>query len=306
MQENILIIGGTGFIGKHLSRQAKLNNLRVTVLSKNILDKINGVDYQKVNIENIEEVELFFKTRSFEYIINLSGYINHSLFFTNGMTVIKNHFEGLLNIVRCLNRTKLKHFIHIGSSDEYGNNKSPQKENIRESPISPYAFAKTSCSHFLQMLNQTEGFPVTILRLFLTYGPGQSFDRFLPFIIKQCILKNSFPVSEGKQLRDFCFISDIVNGILKTLSSKSTFGQIVNLASGRPVSVKEVILLVKKIIGTGRPDFGTINYRVGENMSLYANVSKANKLLHWKPSISLEDGIIKTIKSYKKEILGDK
>lgn len=303
MQENILIIGGTGFIGKHLSRQAKLNNLKVTVLSKNILDKINGVDYQKVNIENIEEVEFFFKTRSFEYIINLSGYINHSLFFTNGMTVIKNHFEGLLNIVRCLNRTKLKHFIHIGSSDEYGNNQSPQKENTRESPISPYAFAKTSCSHFLQMLNQTEDFPVTILRLFLTYGPGQSFDRFLPFIIKQCILKNSFPVSEGKQLRDFCFITDIVNGILKTLSSKVAFGQIINLASGRPVSIKEVILLVTKLIGTGIPEFGTINYRVGENMSLYADVSKANKFLYWKPSVSLEEGLIETIKSYKKEIL---
>jgi nucleoside-diphosphate-sugar epimerase len=303
MQENILIIGGTGFIGKHLSRQAKLNNLKVTVLSKNILDKINGVDYEKVNIENIEEVELFFKTRSFEYIINLSGYINHSLFFTNGMTVIKNHFEGLLNIVRCLNRAKLKHFIHIGSSDEYGNNKSPQKENIRESPISPYAFSKTSCSHFLQMLNQTEDFPVTILRLFLTYGPGQSFDRFLPFIIKQCILKKSFPVSEGKQLRDFCYISDIINGILKTLSSKGAFGQIINLASGRPVSIKEVILLVKKLIGTGRPEFGIINYRVGENMSLYADVSKANKFLNWKPSVSLEEGLIETIKSYKKEIL---
>jgi len=136
--------------------------------------------------------------------------------------------------------------------------------------------------------------------LFLTYGPGQSFDRFLPFIIKQCILKNSFPVSKGNQIRDFCFISDVVDGILKTLHSKSTFGQIINLASGRPVSVKRVILLVKKLIGTGKPDFGSINYRVGENMSLYANISKANKLLNWKPCVSLEEGITQTIESYKK------
>jgi nucleoside-diphosphate-sugar epimerase len=145
------------------------------------------------------------------------------------------------------------------------------------------------------MLHKTQGLPVVILRLFLVYGPGQNSNRFLPQIINGCISDLNFPASKGNQLRDFCYVDDISRGILLTLSSKKTEGEIINLASGIPISIREVIELVKKNVGKGRPEFGKIPYRVGENMNLYADIKKAKKILDWAPLISIEDGVRETI-----------
>ena len=134
-------------------------------------------------------------------------------------------------------------------------------------PISPYSIAKTSATHFLQMLYRTERFPVVILRLFLVYGPGQDSSRFLPQIIKGCLSGKEFETSSGEQLRDFCYIDDITDGILKSMKSDNLNGEIINLASGDPIS-RTVIEKVKTYIEKGDPKFGKIAYRAGENMSL--------------------------------------
>ena len=102
--------------------------------------------------------------------------------------------------------------MNIGSSDEYGSNRAPQNEMQRESPISPYSFGKTASSHFLEMLNRIDNFPSCSLRLFLVYGPGQNDHRFIPQIIEGCLSDNIFNTSKGEQIRDFCFVEDIVEG----------------------------------------------------------------------------------------------
>ena len=132
------------------------------------------------------------------------------------------------------------------------------------------------------MLYRTERFPVVILRLFLVYGPGQDSSRFLPQIIKGCFSGKEFETSLGEQLRDFCYIDDITDGILKTLKCNDVNGEVINLASGDPVSIRSVIEKVRNYIGKGRPIFGKIAYRPGENMKLYADTSKAESLLKWK------------------------
>ena len=97
------------------------------------------------------------------------------------------------------------------------------------------------------MLNRTENFPACTLRLFLVYGPGQSQERFVPQIIKGCFLNQSFKTSLGEQIRDFCFIEDITDGILRTLQSPNVFGKTYNLASGKPVKVKSIINQIKTL-----------------------------------------------------------
>tara|TARA_Y100000294_G_C8258488_1_gene217768 strand:- start:14 stop:505 length:492 start_codon:yes stop_codon:yes gene_type:complete len=161
---------------------------------------------------------------------------------------------------------------------------------------------KVAATHFLQMLHRTEDFPAITLRLFLTYGPGQDQHRFFPQIIKGCLEGRSFPTSAGEQLRDFCYIQDTVNTIFSSFSSHSALGEVINIASGQPVSVRHMIETVVELIGDGKPEFGEIAYRRGENMELYADVSKARKLLGWEPKISLEDGLSKTIKWVKESL----
>lgn len=300
----LLVVGGNGFIGRHIVNHAI--GLGWDITSLNLLPRhesaehSQNVHYLAADIADGNVLKTVLGDASFEYVVNCGGYIDHTLFFSGGRAVFDTHFGGVLNLVENLNRNVLQSFVNIGSSDEYGNTSAPQVETQRESPISPYSLGKVAATHFLQMLHRTESFPATTLRLFLTYGPGQDDRRFLPQIIKGCLEGRSFSTSTGKQLRDFCFIQDTVDAVFAAFSRPAIGGEVVNIGSGQPVSVRQVIEAVQRLIGRGKPRFGEIAHRPGENMELYANISKAKALLNWEPNVTLETGLDKTIQWIRK------
>ena len=297
---HLLVIGGTGFIGHHLLRAAHQRDWEITSVSLNPPTKnrfVTGVSYLYFDLSNSGLVKKYL-AEDFDYVVNLGGYINHKLFKDGGQNLIDTHFITIQNLVEVLSRNKLKRFVQIGSSDEYGNAHAPQNEKMREQPISPYSLAKVASTHFLQMLHRTENFPAVLIRLFLTYGPGQDFERFLPQIIQGCLNDEIFPASTGEQLRDFCFVGDTVNAIVKALLVNNLEGQIFNIGSGSPTKIKYVIKKVCKIIKKGKPQFGKIKYRKDENMNLSTNIKKAHKKLKWKPMVNFTKGIKLVINSF--------
>lgn len=297
-----MVVGGNGFIGRHIVDRGVGLGWDVTSLSLSPpgADAKNPtVRYVAADITDSDVLNRTLTGSAFEYVVNCGGYIEHTLFFSGGRRVFDTHFVGVLNLAQLLNRDVLKSFINIGSSDEYGNNPAPQLETHREAPISPYSLGKVAATHFLQMLYRTEGLPSTTLRLFLTYGPGQDVRRFLPQIIKGCLEGRSFPTSEGRQLRDFCFIEDTVEAIFAALSNPAARGETINIASGTGVSIRQMIETVQGQIGRGEPRFGEIAYRPGENMALWADVSKARTLLGWSAKVTLAAGLGKTIQWFK-------
>jgi len=294
---HLLVIGGTGFIGHHLLKDSVELGWGTTSVSLNPPSPqrfVDSVRYLQCDLTDANAVKNLLD-EEYEYVVNLGGYIDHTLFESGGRHLINAHFNALQNLIKDLPRSTLKRFVQIGSSDEYGNASAPQHEGLREQPISPYSLGKVASTHFLQMLHRTEGFPAVILRLFLTYGPGQEDRRFLPQIIKGCLSDVKFPTSEGRQLRDFCYVSDIVRAILIALESEDAEGQVFNVASGVPVTIRSMVDQVCQIIGRGRPQYGEVSYRPDENMALYADTRKAQDLLGWTPEISLSEGLKKTI-----------
>ena len=274
-----------------------MRSWRMTSVSLNTSTEnryVKGVHYLHFDLNDFELVNKYLNV-DFDYVVNLGGYINHQLFKDGGSKLIDTHFTTIQNLVKVLPRNKLKRFVQIGSSDEYGNAQAPQNENLREQPISPYSLAKVASTHFLQMLHRTENFPAVILRLFLTYGPGQNSGRFLPQIIKGCVNNEIFPTSLGEQLRDFCYVDDTVRAILKALIVPEARGEVFNVSSGKAISIRTMIEKVCAITGSGNPCYGEVPYRSGENMALYANIYKAKSILLWEPEVSLKDGLTKTI-----------
>jgi len=297
---HLLVIGGTGFIGHHLLRAAHQRDWEITSVSLNPPTKdrfVTGVSYLYFDLSNSGLVKKYL-AEDFDYVVNLCGYINHKLFKDGGRNLIDTHFITIQNLVEVLPRNKLKRFVQIGSSDEYGNASAPQNEKMREQPISPYSLAKVASTHFLQMLHRTENFPAVILRLFLTYGPGQDAGRFLPQIICSCLNNDTFPVSAGTQLRDFCYIDDTVSAIFHALEKQEVNGEVLNVASGEPVKIRDMIEKVCTLTGSGKPQYGKVSYRPGENMALYANISKEKKILQWEPRTNIDIGLQKTINYY--------
>lgn len=298
---SLLVTGFGGFIGSALAARAQSLGLSVTGLSLSgrKTPAADGVTVLEADLSRPDSLHSALADHRFDYIVNLAGYIDHSGFFTGGREVIDQHFTGLLNLLECTRHPGLRGFVQVGSSDEYGSAPAPQRESAREQPISPYSLAKTAASHLLEMLWRTDRFPGRVARLFLVYGPGQANNRFIPQLVQGALNGARFPVSAGGQLRDLCYIDDIVDGLLSLANCPDANGQCLNLASGKPIAIREVIEKVISTVGTGEPEWGKLAYRTGENMALYADTSRARTLLGWSPQVSLDDGIARTVGWYR-------
>jgi nucleoside-diphosphate-sugar epimerase len=301
---SLLVVGGTGFIGQHVVKRGICNGWRVTCVSMNAPGAAQRVPETKYMVADLTQTTSLRQLgdNRFDYVVNLGGYINHALFGSGGRGVIDAHFCGLLNLLEFLDRATIKRFVQIGSSDEYGRVPAPQQETMRECPISPYSLAKLAATQFLQMLHRTEGFPAVTLRLFLTYGPGQDASRFIPQIIKGCLLDLEFPTSRGEQLRDFCYVEDTVAAIFLALGSRRADGEVFNVGSGEPMSIRAVIDQVRALIGAGRPNWGQIDYREGENMELFADTKNIQTKLGWRVETGLTEGLKRTIDAMRVDI----
>ena len=228
----------------------------------------------------------------FDYVINLAGHVDH----TNKAKVIRSHLKGCKNLSSIFLKKKIKGFFQIGSCVEYGYTSSPQKENAKvkfDSIKSNYGISKYLATRHLLNLYRNKKFPVIILRLYLIYGPKQDANRLIPIVLQKCKNRKKFPCSTGDQMRDFLHVNDLTNLFFKIIQTnkKNHFGKIYNVGFGKPYSVRDVIMLIKKIAKGGIPDFGKIKLRKDEIFELYPDINKIKNYFRWKPKINLKKGI---------------
>ena len=297
--KKLLVVGGTGFIGYHIIKEAKKRNFKVSSISKNkpkITRYLKEVKYIFVDFSNYNSLKKELNEK-YDFVINAGGYGTNPKFGKEGNKLIYSHFQGLINLLRILPSKNVKKFIQIGRSAEYGNVNSPIKETAICLPRTPYSIAKYLCTEHLINLSIKNKYPVTVFRLFQVYGPKQDKNRVLPYLIDNCRKNKVFPTTKGNQLCDFCFIDDVVLAIFKSLTSKKSNGEIINLGFGKPIKIKSLVNMVKKILSGGKPKLGGLKYKKGINMNNFPNINKAKKILNWRPATSLLDGIKKTISS---------
>ena len=301
MKKKILIVGGTGFLGYHLAKKCLAKDWEVTSISTNNPKKIRFLSKVKYLIVDISKKKILQKKikSNYDFVVNFGGYVNHN----DKLKTYRSHYLGCKNLADFFLKKKIKSFIQIGSCVEYGHHKSPQTENILtniEKLKSTYGKAKLAATNYLLEKNKKNNFPSIILRLYLVYGPRQDFNRLIPLVIKGCLEKSSFPCSNGLQYRDFLYVDDVIDAIFKCFQNPNLFGEIINISSGKLIQIKKVILLIKKIIKKGQPDFGVIKLREDEILKLYSNIRKAKKKINWMPRIKFIKGLTKTINFYKK------
>jgi len=304
LKNNILIVGGTGFIGYHLAKKSLKKGWRVTSISSKPPKKIRylpKVKYMLCDITNKNSLKRKIQ-KYFDYVVNLGGYVDHS----NKKKTFKSHYLGCKNLAEIFSKKTPKAFVQIGSCIEYGHLKSPQKENTKCDPKSIksiYGKAKLLSSIHLMKLFKKKSFPSIMLRLYLVYGPRQDINRFLPIIINGCIKNKKFPCSSGNQSRDFVHVDDVVSAILKSLTNKNARGEIINIGSGKPRKIRNIIKQIKKISKGGYPQFGKIKLRKDEILKLYPNIKKARNKINWKPKILFNKGLKSTIKFYNEQTI---
>ena len=298
MNKKILIVGGSGFIGSHLSKKCLKKNWIVDSLSHRIpikKKKIKKIKYIACDVKNYQKLKKIIKL-DYDYVVNLSGYIEHK----SEKKTFLAHYKGCKNLTKVFEKNPPICFVQIGTSLEYGNLKSPHRENNsinnkKNCIKTNYAKAKYLATQHILNLYKKKKFPGVVIRFYQVYGPGQSRDRIIPFVINSCKNNHEFPCSSGVQSRDLLYISDAINAIIKTLQSKNIYGEILNIGYGAAVKIKKIILLINKIIKKGKPLFGKIKLRKEESLTFFPSIIKAKKLINWKPKIKFKKGIKLTI-----------
>ena len=300
MKKNtILITGGTGFIGSNLIKMFKKKGWDVISLSLNKKNKIKGIKGINLNVSNKKILFKELNKHKIDYIINLAGHINHY----EKRKTFDTHFTGCKNLIDFAVKKKIRKFIQIGSSVEYGFSRSPISENKKTSIKnlkSVYGISKLKASKYLVKISKDKDLKYIILRPFLVYGPGQTSQRLIPNTIINCLNNKKFLCSDGKQIRDFLYISDFVNLVFKCVENKNVYNKILNAGSGKPINVKKIINIIQKLIKQGNPIYGKILLRKDEPLKLYPDIKNTINYLNWKPKKNLLNGLIETIKYYKK------
>ena len=295
--KTVLITGGTGFVGFSVIKFCVLRKWKVVSLSTNKprkSRKLKNVKYIVLDISKKNSLQILNKF-NFDHVINCAGYVNHK----NYKKTYNSHYIGCKNLYSYFKEKKIKSFVQVGSSSEYGMSKAPQSEDIICKPEMIYGKSKLKATNFfIDKFNQ-ENFPVIILRFFQIYGPHQDKNRFIPIIIDGCLKNKKFYCSDGKQSRDFIYIDDAVKVIIKTMKTKKAVGNIINIGCGKAIILKKVIKMIIKFSKGGKPLYGKIKLRTDEPKKVYPSIKKAKNLLNWSTKVDIVNGIKKTIKFYK-------
>lgn len=285
----LLVIGGTGFIGHHLIKKTVKLGWIVSSISRKKPSKVRKIKKVKYYLYDLNKLNKFKNPfyNTYDYIVNLSH--------ISGVHQ-KNKVEKIINFSI---EKKIKKFIHIGSSSEYGvSTNKPILESSKCKPISTYGRNKLALTKTLISNYRDKSFPVIILRLFQVYGPNDNNNKVLPYVIRNCIKDKKFKLTAGYQTRDFCYIDDVIKAIILVMKSKKDqlLGQIFNIAYGKSIKIRDLVKIVRKNIKRGVPKFGEKKIKKNEIILSNSSIKKIKKFTSWRPKKNLKDGIKLLIK----------
>lgn len=295
-----LITGGTGFIGKHLSKRLADAGARVHVIS-NEGDADSGVKIHKADMLDKKRIHELVKSIMPDFVFHLAADRNRERSVESFYNLINVNIMGSFNLLEALvNSECLVPTITYGTAEEYGDNKPPFTEQMREDPVSPYSFSKLSSTRLLKMFYKLYSLPTTVLRPTIAYGPGQMIDMFIPSVIKSLSMNKPFKMTAGEQTRDFIFIDDLVEATLTVPQCQDKAkGEIINIGYGIPYKIKDVARKISVIMGKENlVEYGAIPYRASEMMNYYVDTGKAGNLLGWKPKTDIDKGLGITIEKF--------
>lgn len=296
----ILITGINGFIGSHLARKLRHLGADVYGISKTI-EKKNKI--LKASILDFSAINKFIRKSKIEVCLHLAGKSLVEDGQKDPDQTFKTNIEGALNILESARQNNLKKIIIASTAHIYGNNKLPYLETYTPRPSRPYETSKACVDLIAQSYIVTFHLPILIPRFVNIYGPGDlNFTRLIPKTIKAVLAGNNPQMWGGDSVRDYLFIDDVIEAYLLLIKIRLDAvgsNKIFNFGSGNNTSVEN---LIKRIIFLSDKKL-KIN-KISEERPLeinqqYVSLNKASKILGWKSTTSLDEGLKKTINWYR-------
>ncbi len=329
----ILVTGAAGFIGFHLTKRLVESDNEVVGLD-NINDyyssdlkyarlKECGIspdavawghsvpsgrygNYKFVRMDLVDEetLDTLFAEERFDVVVNLAAQVGVRYSVENPHAYVQSNIVGFLNILECSRKHGVKHLVYASSSSVYGGNaKTPFSEEDRvDNPVSMYAVSKKSNELMANVYGKLYGLPTTGLRFFTVYGPWGRPDM-APMLFTRAIQKGE-PIkvfNNGNLSRDFTYVADIVEGIVRVMGhipSKDIPAEIYNIGCGHPVPLMDFIRTLEEALGR-KANMQMLPMQPGDVYTTYADTTKLEMNVGYRPVVSLKEGISQFVEWYK-------
>jgi nucleoside-diphosphate-sugar epimerase len=303
-----LVTGGAGFIGSHLAEELVRRGHQVRVADALTTGKRSNLDH----VPDVEFVEgdladLTFAQRvvqGMEFVLHQAAIPSVPRSVADPLTSHRSNVDGTLNLLLAARDAGVRRLVFAASSSAYGETSElPKHENMPSDPLSPYALQKVVGEMYLRMFTRLYGLETVSIRYFNVFGPRQ--DPSSPYsgvisVFATALLDGRPPTiyGDGEQTRDFTYVADVVNGVLKACDAPDASGEVINVAAGGRISLNRLYDTLRAIVGSQvKPVYAAP--RAGDVRDSQADISKARRLLGFEPAVSLEDGLRRTVEWYR-------
>ncbi len=314
--KRILVTGGNGFIGSYLIMQLVrkkfkvLNIDKLSPVSQKLPIKNKNYSFVKNNLLDLKKLKKIILNYNPNYIINCFAESHVDRSILNPSYFIENNIIGTTNILEIIKNSNIR-FLQVSTDEVFGSLISNDKkfnENSRYNPRSPYSASKASCDHLVRSFGETFGINYVITNCSNNYGPFQFPEKLIPVIIKNCILRKEIPIyGNGRNIRDWIYVEDHVRGILKVLFYGKKFNTylIGSNCEITNINLAKTICKLYDDMTLNNNSKKLINFvadRKGHDFRYAINSSKIRKELDWRPKVTFEEGLKKTILFYIKNL----
>ena len=302
----ILVTGGAGFIGSNIVDELIEKKHKVVIVDNLATGNIRNVNkkakFYKVSVCDKKKIDEIFKKEKIDIVIHHAAQLDVRKSVADPCFDADVNIKGALNILEACKNTKVKKIIFASSGGTiYGEcgSKAPD-EKAFANPLSPYGVAKLSVEHYIKAYSALYGLKYTILRYANVYGPRQDVNGeagvVAIFIGRMSQNKEFFIFGDGKQLRDYVYVKDVVSANIKSLTKGNN--EVINIGTNKTTSVTKLAQELSKIIGYAKkPVFKP--KRNGELFKSFLNISKAKKVLGWQPKVDIIKGLKYTVDYFK-------
>ena len=290
----VLVTGASGFIGSHLCRGLIQRCAEVHAVSR-ARHANDEVHWWQANLADIAAVRKLLNHIRPEIIFHLSGHVTATPNLEFVLSTFDSHVVSTVNLLTAATEIGCDRIVLTASLTE------PQSNCANAIASSPYAAAKSASSVYGRMFHALYKTPVTIVRPFMTYGPMQNPQKIIPYVTHSLLQGESPKLSSGRWEADWIYIDDVVEGCLAAAQAADVEGCAIDLGSGVMVPVREVVDHIVRLVDSPiKPVFGALPDRPAEEIRA-ADVSYARDKIGWKPAISLEDGLARTVGWYREQ-----
>ena len=305
-----LVTGGAGFIGSHLAEallsgghQVRIVDSLITGKRRN-LEVLQGAEFLEGDLADLDVARR--AVDGIEFVLHQAAIPSVPRSVKDPLTSHRANIDASMNVLIAARDAGVRRLVYAGSSSAYGDTETlPKREDMPTKPLSPYALQKLVVEQYGRMFTQLYGFETVTIRYFNVFGPRQ--DPGSPYsgvisLFATALLSGRQPLiyGDGEQTRDFTYVKNVVDGVLRACEAPNVAGEVINVATGGRISLNELLRTMNNILGT---DIHAIylDVRAGDVRDSQADITKARQLLGYQPLIRLEEGLRHTIEWCREE-----